>query len=468
MDLRERLRTYGAGNAYPFHMPGHKRQKQQGSLFPYDLDITEIDGFDNLHHAEGILEEAMERAAKLWGSRKSFFLVNGSSSGLLAGIRAVTKRGDKVLMARGCHRAVYHAVELCGLHPVYMQAEWVEEMQISGSIQPETVEKHLQEHPDCKLVILTSPTYEGVVSDITEIAKVAHRYGAYLLVDEAHGAHLGFSKGFPDTSVHLGADVVVQSLHKTLPCPTQTAILHVCTAQVDVTEVGRQLSVFQTSSPSYVFMAEIDGCVSLLEQKRESLFAAYERRLASFYEKMEKLKHIRLCQPAVSPAVFGHDRGKLLFFTGNSNLSGVELAEILRERYELEIEMSQPLHTLAMTSIFDTDEGMERLAKAMLEIDKEVMPAKQPLAKGHMVLPQMVCGMEQALRGETTEVILDDSLGKIAADFLWAYPPGIPLVAPGERISEEVLAQAFYMKENGVNVQCAFAKDGKIRVCFCE
>ena len=192
MDLRERLRTYGAGNAYPFHMPGHKRQKQPGSLFPYDLDITEIDGFDNLHHAEGILAEAMERAAKLWGSRKSFFLVNGSSAGLLAGIRALAKRGDKVLMARGCHRAVYHAVELCGLHPVYMQAAWVEEMQISGSIQPETVEKHLQEHPDCNLVILTSPTYEGVVSDIAEIAKIAHRYGAYLLVDEAHGAHLGF------------------------------------------------------------------------------------------------------------------------------------------------------------------------------------------------------------------------------------------------------------------------------------
>ena len=269
MDLRERLRTYGAGNAYPFHMPGHKRQKQPGSLFPYDLDITEIDGFDNLHHAEGILAEAMERAAKLWGSRKSFFLVNGSSAGLLAGIRALTKRGDKVLMARGCHRAVYHAVELCGLHPVYMQAAWVEEMQISGSIQPETVEKHLQEHPDCNLVVLTSPTYEGVVSDIAEIAKITHRYGAYLLVDEAHGAHLGFcEEGFPDTAVHLGADVVVQSLHKTLPCPTQTAILHVCTEQVDATEVGRQLSVFQTSSPSYVFMAEMDGCISLLERER--------------------------------------------------------------------------------------------------------------------------------------------------------------------------------------------------------
>ena len=458
MDLRERLRTYGAGNAYPFHMPGHKRQKQQSSLFPYDLDITEIDGFDNLHHAEGILAEAMERAANLWGSRKSYFLVNGSSSGLLAGIRALTKRGDKVLMARGCHRAVYHAVELCGLHPVYMQAEWVEEMQISGSIQPETVEKHLQEHPDCKLVILTSPTYEGVVSDIAEIAKVAHRYGAYLLVDEAHGAHLGFHEGFPDTAVHLGADVVVQSLHKTLPCPTQTAILHVCTEQVDVTEIGRQLSVFQTSSPSYVFMAEMDGCISLLEQKKESLFAAYEKRLASFYEKMEKLEHIRLC----------HDRGKLLFFTGNCNLSGVELADILREKYELEVEMSLSLHTLAMTSIFDTDDGMERLAKAILEIDQEVLPIKQSLAKGQMVLPQMVCGMEEALQGETTEVTLYDSLGKIAADFLWAYPPGIPLVAPGERISDEVLAQAFYMQKNGVNVQCAFAKDGRIRVCFCE
>lgn len=468
MDLRERLKTYGAGNAYPFHMPGHKRQKQQGSLFPYDIDITEIDGFDNLHHAEGILAEAMERAAKLWGSKKSFFLLNGSSAGLLAGIRALTKRSDKVLMARGCHRAVYHAVELCGLHPVYMQAEWVEEMQISGSIQPETVEKHLQEHPDCKLVILTSPTYEGVVSDIAAIAEIAHRYGAYLLVDEAHGAHLGFSEEFPDTAVHLGADVVVQSLHKTLPCPTQTAILHVCTEQVDVTEMSRQLSVFQTSSPSYVFMAEIDGCISLLEQERENLFAAYEKRLASFYEKMEKLEHIKLCQPEISPLVFGHDRGKLLFFTGNYNLSGVELSDILRERYELELEMSQPLHALAMTSIFDTDEGMERLAKAMLEIDQQVLPAKQPLAKGQMVLPQMVCGMEEALQGETAEVSLNDGLGKIAADFLWAYPPGIPLVAPGERISEDVLAQAFYMQKNGVNVQCAFAKEGKIRVCFYE
>lgn len=468
MDLRERLKTYGAGNAYPFHMPGHKRQKQQGSLFPYNMDITEIDGFDNLHHAEGILAEAMERAAKFWGSRKRFFLVNGSSAGLLAGIRALTKRGDQVLMARGCHRAVYHAVELCGLHPLYIQAEWVEEMQISGSIQPETVEKHLQENPNCKLVILTSPTYEGVVSDIAAIAQIVHGYGAYLLVDEAHGAHLGFHEGFPDTAVHLGADVVVQSLHKTLPCPTQTAILHVCTEQVDVTEVGRQLSVFQTSSPSYVFMAEIDGCISLLEQERESLFAAYEKRLASFYEKMEKLQHIRLCQPKNSPLVFGHDRGKLLFFTGNCNLSGVQLSDILREKYELEMEMSLSLHTLAMTSIFDTDEGMERLAKAILEIDQEVISEKQPLAKGQMVLPQMVCGMEEALQGETTEVMLKDSLGKVSADFLWAYPPGIPLVAPGERISEDVLSRAFYMQKNGVNVQCAFAKDGKIRVCFSE
>ena len=233
-----------------------------------------------------------------------------------------------------------------------------------------------------------------------------------------------------------------------------------------MTEVGRQLSVFQTSSPSYVFMAEMDGCISLLERERESLFAAYEKRLASFYEQMEKLEHIRLCQPENSSFVFGHDRGKLLFFTGNCNLSGVELSDILRERYELEMEMSLSLHTLAMTSIFDTDEGMERLAKAMLEIDKEVMPVKQPLAKGQMVLPQMVCGMEEALQGETTEVMLQDSLGKIAADFLWAYPPGIPLVAPGERISEEVLAQAFYMQKNGVNVQCAFAKDGWIRVRF--
>lgn len=464
MDLQQKLMDYARNGRYPFHMPGHKRNIDLlGDVFPYDMDITEIDGFDNLHHAQGILKQCMEKAATLWKSKASFFLINGSSSGLLAAMRSMTKRGDGVLMARNCHRAVYHGVELCGLSPKYLVAPVLEDWQIHGSITPAQVAEALEDMQNCKLVIITSPTYEGVVSDIAGIADVVHKKGALLLVDEAHGTHFGFSVGFPDTAVHLGADVVVQSLHKTLPCPTQTAILHICSENVSVAEVKRQLSVFQTSSPSYVLLAAIDHCMTILQTQKEMLFSAYEKRLELFYKEIEALQILQVYQPQND--VFDFDKSKLILHTKKSTWSGVALANQLRQKYHLEMEMAQPFYALAMTSICDTTYGFELLKNALFALDKQATPSQQtqtPIVS--LQLPEIYCSVEEALQEQQKEVPLLESVGYVCADYVWVYPPGVPFVVAGEWISQNLVEKFAQLQKQQLQIECAYGTDGCIRV----
>ena len=238
-------------------MPGHKRQSLHFPN-PYAIDITEIDGFDNLHHAEGILKEAQERAAELYGSRECFYLINGSTCGLLAAISAAAKRGETVLVARNCHKAVYHALFLRELSANYLYPV-ITENGIMGQITAEQVEEALSQDPTIKTVILTSPTYEGIGSDIGKISTVAHRHGAALIVDEAHGAHFGFGAGFPENAVRQGADAVIMSLHKTLPSFTQTALLHLCSDRISSAEV-KNTSAFMRQVRRPIFYGR-DGCL---------------------------------------------------------------------------------------------------------------------------------------------------------------------------------------------------------------
>ena len=285
MDLKQKLLQYGSEDIYPMHMPGHKRNLNMVSMGePYAIDITEIHGFDDLHDAKGALAHGMERAAKLFGSEETYYLVNGSSCGILAAITASVEKGDAVLVARNCHKSVYHALELYHLKPRYILPSMDDAFGICGSIMPEDIASALQRHPEVKAVILTSPTYEGIVSDVEAIASIVHGYGIPLIVDEAHGAHFSFSDMFPKSALRLGADLVVQSLHKTLPSLTQTAVLHCNGNLVDRTKLHHRLEIFQSSSPSYIFMTSIDQCVSLLETQGPALFQAYEERLLRFPE----------------------------------------------------------------------------------------------------------------------------------------------------------------------------------------
>lgn len=423
-----------AGNKkIPMHMPGHKRNTALASYLKRlgaDLDITEIDGFDNLHAPCGIIYESMQKAAKLRNAKSAFYLVGGSTAGILASVSAVIDNGDKVIVARNCHKSVYNALELRHAETVFVMPKIDERTGISGSIEPGMIEAAIKENPDAKLVILTSPTYEGVTSDIKGICRLAHNYNIPVLVDGAHGAHLGFSKDFLPDNISLGADISVESLHKTLPSLTQTAICYVNSNLISQEKVADKLSVFQSSSPSYLLMASIDGCINLIVEKKEELFLGWNERLSSFYEKCKDLKNLKILEN--NGEFFGLDKTKIVILTK----SGPWLADNLR-KMEIECEMTAPGYVVAMTGMGDTKEMLSYLSACLLKLDKDAEKWEEN-KKFNIILPEKELTIREAKNREYELVEIENSLGRISADYVFAYPPGVPIIAPGEVISEEV------------------------------
>lgn len=444
--LYEKLLALSESGVLPMHMPGHKRN---ASLAPYlsalgaKLDITEIDGFDNLHEAKGVLRQAQERAAGLWGAKESFFLVNGSSCGILAGLYALTRPGGEILLSRAAHKSVFHAIELCGLAPRFLAPDFVGESSIFASVSPSQVEAALDAFPNVKTVLVTSPNYDGVLSDIAGIARVCHARGAVLMVDEAHGAHLGLGGGFPDGAVKGGADLVVQSLHKTLPSLTQTAIAHVCSSRVDTEKLRHALSVFQTSSPSYLFLASIDACVTLLRED-PAIMTDWRDALAWFDRETAALS--RICLPLRRERkanVFDFDPSKIILTS--RKMTGEALMRHLREGFGTELEMAVPDHALAMTGAGDTRESLARFARALNDIDRAFAslpddPAPAPDAALYRIEPALALAPRDALCAEHARAPLSRCAGRIAAEYVWAYPPGVCMLIPGERITPELAA----------------------------
>lgn len=478
-------------------MPGHKRNtkliKRYGlwdeCLTPYDIDITEIDNFDNLHNPEGIIKEAERLAAELYGAKESIYSVNGSTGAILA-VLGLIDRGEAVLMARNCHKSVYHGVELYGLVPYYLEGE-TDSLGIYQSISPKEVEEALRtsafrrkdldkernaENPNnsgIKLVVITSPTYEGVVSDIADIADICHRYGAFLLVDEAHGAHFGFDDYFPASAVSLGADFVVQSFHKTLPSYTQTAVLHICNGNEDViNKIRRQFNLLETSSPSYIFLAGMEGSLNLIKDHGRELFDDYKKRLISFREGVATLKNIRLYLPLNA---FNYDYGKLVITAGD-NL-GAKLYRYLYDEHHLVMEMKSKDYVIAMTSIFDTVDGFYRLLKALKELDRDetffTLDNKANFDYTLMdrrwgTLPERKYIPYEAVRLADIygkyKVSLEESRGLTSADYVYFYPPGIPLLVPGEVIEENVIRHIKAARLAGIEVYGGIDGNG-IFVC---
>lgn len=490
--LLERLTEYAGSDAYPFHMPGHKRREitdgiPGGFPDPYGIDITEIDGFDNLHHAEGILKDAMETVAAIYGADRSWYLVNGSTCGILSAVFAATENGGKILTARNCHKAVYHAICLNRLEAEYLYPEEITEFRINGGIRAEDVRKALEKDAmrcagnsgdvrgkitKIQAVLITSPTYEGVVSDIRVIADVAHEYGIPLIVDEAHGAHLEYADqchSFPKSALEYGADIVIQSLHKTLPCFTQTAILHVKGKLVDQDRISRYLSMFQTSSPSYLFMAGMERCIRYMDGDGRNEMIRYEKRLERFMERMEGLQVLEVLDREICGkyrTVAGWDPSKIVVSTMRAeDFHGEELAETLRRKYHLEMEMTAPEYVIAMTSLMDTEEGFERLGTALLEIDgalrrrtesgrKEKAASETPEGLesklSHPVRRMLIC---EAMDADTERTAFQDTVGKVSAEFVYLYPPGIPIIAPGEVFTDAIVEKIMAYKAAGLLVQ---------------
>ena len=288
--LYDKLKNYSKSGIYPFHMPGHKRTDiTEEGIIPYNIDITEIHDFDNLHSPNGVIDEIQKNAAKLYNAKNAFILINGSTGGILSAIHSMTNQGDKILMARNCHKSVYNSAELFNLNVDYIFPDTDTRYNILTSVSPYDIEDKLTKHNDeIRLVIITSPTYEGVVSDIKSISEICHKHGAKLLVDEAHGAHFPFSDSFPDEALNCGADAAVLSLHKTLPSLTQTALL--ITNDSELSEIlAENLAVFETSSPSYILMSSIEKCLDFCENSKDK----FKEYCCNFKTVREKLKNLK-------------------------------------------------------------------------------------------------------------------------------------------------------------------------------
>ncbi len=446
--LDHKLRELAESDFYPFHMPGHKRQ-QTGLEDPYAIDITEIPGYDNLHDPQGLILEAMERMAGLYHAKKSYLLVGGSTCGNLTAVFSALPQKGCIIMGRGSHKSIYHAAWLRQCQIVYTYPKVSPIGMIEGTSVAE-YEQAIKDHPDAGAIVVTSPTYEGMIEPLDEIVALAHARGIPVIVDAAHGAHLGFDPYFPKPPLESGADLVIMSLHKTLPALTQTAVLHVNeNSLVSEKQIETYVDVFETSSPSYVLMASICQCIRFLEEEKAA-FGAYASRLQNFYEKCQSLEKI-------SVRLFeGQDPGKIVIDVSKTRLSGHALEEILLQKYHLVLEMSSFSYGLAMTSVMDSQEGFARLFEALKEIDQEASAKEEDGSEqmGQTLYGrgQKVMEYHEAMEKEKEVCPLDQAEGRIAAASLAIYPPGVPLIVPGERIDQERIDLLTLAKKQGLTV----------------
>ena len=442
---------------------------------PFAVDITEIEGFDNLHHPEGILKDSMKWAADVYGADQTYYLINGSTGGILAAVCGSVPRGGRILVSRNCHKSVYHGICLNQLKTSYVYPQEIEGLGIQGGITAEDVDRMLNRYMDTQAVLIVCPTYDGIVSDIEAIARIVHRAGLPLIVDEAHGAHFRYDAMFPVSALDLGADVVIQSVHKTLPSLTQTALLHIkCNrpdggCYADRERIDRYIHMVQSSSPSYVLMASIENSIYQMEQTDT---APYGKQLHRLRRRLGQMRHLRLADTGLigQAGIRDLDISKIVVSTrgtclypavdGLTGFTGAHLDDILRREYHLEMEMCGADYVTAITTVMDSGEGLERLGDALTRIDSQLTDAgyKPDGRSGDQKsVYSMRCdtamSMGEAMEENMASVGLEDSAGCISGEFVYIYPPGIPIVAPGEWISRPILEVILEYRDKGLPVQ---------------
>lgn len=409
---------------YPFHMPGHKRNNKFG-IAGVELDITEIEGFDNLHNAKGVLAEVENALKSIYKSKKSFMLVNGSTVGILSAIFAVCDEGDKIIIARNCHKSVYNACMLRKLRVVYIEPAYDRDNGYYTSVSQSTVSDAFFNNKDARAVVITSPTYEGCISEI--------KCDIPLIIDAAHGAHFGIDV-FP---VYPKGDIVISSLHKTLPALTQTAVANIYN-QKYIERFKRYVDIFETSSPSYVLMSSVAKCCDYIKNNKAD-FAAYYDMLCETRD--IDLHNLRL--------MYSGDASKIVISTANASIDGTELAKILRQRFKIEVEMASKNYIIIMTSVGDTKEGFTALKNALIQIDKTLLSKAAESIKKPTV-PKDECTI--SVDDDGIECDIDKCAGKASNEFVYAYPPDIPVLCPNEIITEEIIDYIRKMQCCGVNI----------------
>ncbi|MCR5261946.1 MAG: aminotransferase class V-fold PLP-dependent enzyme [Candidatus Gastranaerophilales bacterium] len=435
MTIRTTTEKISKSDRKLFTTPSHDRdnfivpncKKIFGNSF-YEYDLSEVNGLDNLGNPENSIMSAMKKSAELLGVKSLFYLINGSSSGIIASMLSFLREKDKVLIARNCHQSVLNGLILTGAEPVWILPELNSEWEIFDPVSPSEIEKKLIENKTVKAVIITSPTYEGVTSDIKAIAEVCHKYNKILIVDEAHGALKSFyPEVFGENAVKLGADIAIQSLHKTCGAPNPCAVM-LCGENVCPENIQNSLNLINTTSPSFPMIMAIEETINYLAspngKKQISRLVSDIRQFKNEFQNDEK---IQFCD-------FNDETKILVKITG---MSGYNLSDSLFENFNIEDELTNNRASLLLTGLGTTKQKLKKLGKALKKIACYPNLPQKPTEQTPYFIPKMQMSLKNAYFSEKEEVSAENSIGKICGEIISEYPPGIPVLLAGEKIRKE-------------------------------
>ena len=452
----EALEKMKRARLVPFDVPGHKRGRGNVELTDFlgekclSVDVNSMKMLDNLCHPVSVIRDAEMLAAEAFGAKHAFFMVGGTTSAVQAMVMTACKRGDKIIIPRNVHRSAINAMILCGAIPVYVNPQMDHTLGISLGMSVADVERAIKENPDAKAVFVNNPTYYGICSDIKSIAKLAHDNGMLLLADEAHGSHLYFSDKLPIAGMHAGADMAAISMHKSGGSLPRRSILLIGD-RVSEGYVHQIINLTQTTSASYLLMVSldisrrqmvlrgkeiIDRIIDLVQYARDEINA-----IGDYYAYSKELIN--------GDSIFDFDITKLSVYTRSIGLAGIEVYDLLRDEYDIQTEFGDIANLLSYVSVGDRPKDIERLVSALAEIRRNYRQTGRKMLKAEYISPKVICGPQEAFYGEKEALNIEETSGRVCSEFVMCYPPGIPILAPGEMITPEILDYIRYAKKKG-------------------
>ena len=444
----------------PFDVPGHKRGRGNPELVELlgekcvGIDVNSMKPLDNLGHPISIIREAEELAAEAFGAAHAFLMIGGTTSSVQTMILSTCKSGDKIILPRNVHKSAINALVLCGAIPIYIEMSVDPKIGIALGLENESVTRAIKDHPDAKAILINNPTYYGICSDLKGLTEMAHAAGMKVLVDEAHGAHLHFTDKLPLSAMDAGADMSAVSMHKSGGSLTQSSLLLVGN-QMNPEYVRQIINLTQSTSASYLLMASLDVSRRNLALRGKESFekvielSEYARReinaIGGYYAYSKELVD--------GVSVCDFDVTKLSVYTQGIGLTGIEVYDLLRDEYDIQIEFGDIGNILAYISIGDRIQDIERLVGALADIKRLYSRDGKDLIAGEYIQPELVLSPQEAFYSERRSLSLDESVGQVCGEFVMCYPPGIPILAPGERITREIVDYIQFAKERGCSLQ---------------
>ena len=457
--IHEALEKFRKKRVVPFDVPGHKRGRGNKELKDFlgetcvGIDVNSMKPLDNLCHPVSVIKEAEQLAAEAFGAAHAFLMVGGTTSAVQSMVLAVCKRGGKIILPRNVHRSVINAMVLCGAVPVYVNPDVDQKLGIALGMKVSQVEEAIKENPDAVAIFVNNPTYYGICSDIRSIVKLAHDNDMYVLADEAHGTHFYFGENLPIDAISAGADMAAVSMHKSGGSLTQSSILLIG-KEMHEGYVRQIINLTQTTSASYLLLSSLDISRRNLALRGKEIFAQvmdlaeYARKeisnIGGYYAySSDMINH---------DSIYDFDKTKLSIYTLDIGLAGIEVYDKLRDEYDIQIEFGDMGNILAYLSIGDRKQDIERLASSLAEIKRLNSRGKEGLMPHEYISPELAVSPQAAFYADKEQLDLQETSGRICSEFLMCYPPGIPILAPGEMITNRILDYIIYAKEKGCSI----------------